>query len=117
MKKLAALSEVLKHIELFGGGRIGCIVFNKDVLRYTGEHTGGYIDYARSVKGVDVAFTVKYIDYSSSFFSSAARIGEKHPFRSIVQLSASTVIFRRAMTGSSFPVVAFFWVSPVSYTS
>lgn len=69
MKKLAALSEVLKHIELFGGGRIGCIVFNKDVLRYTGEHTGGYIDYARSVKGVDVAFTVKYIGDEESRIS------------------------------------------------
>ena len=61
MLKLRALSEVLKHIELFDNSRISCISFSPDVLKYTGEHTGGYIDYARSVKGVEVAFTVKYV--------------------------------------------------------
>lgn len=59
--KLHALSEVLKHIELFGDNKVAGITFSPDVLKYTGEHTGGYIDYARTVKGVDVAFTVKYI--------------------------------------------------------
>jgi len=59
--KLHALSEVLKHIELFGNNKVAGITFSPDVLKYTGEHTGGYIDYARTVKGVDIAFTVKYI--------------------------------------------------------
>jgi phosphoesterase RecJ-like protein len=59
--KLRALSEVLKHIELFAGNTVAGISFTPDVLKHTGEHTGGYIDYARNVKGVDVAFTVKYI--------------------------------------------------------
>jgi phosphoesterase RecJ-like protein len=59
--KLRAISEVLKHIELFGNNRVAGITFDADLLHYTGEHTGGYIDYARSVKGVDIAFTVKYI--------------------------------------------------------
>ncbi len=61
MIKLRALSEVLKHIELFGANHVAGISFTPDVLKYTGEHTGGYIDYARSVKGVDVAFTVKFV--------------------------------------------------------
>jgi phosphoesterase RecJ-like protein len=59
--KLRALSEVLKHIELFAGNTVAGISFTPEVLKHTGEHTGGYIDYARNVKGVDVAFTVKYI--------------------------------------------------------
>lgn len=59
--KLRALSEVLRHIELFAGSRVSGITFTPEVMKYTGEHTGGYIDYARSLKGVDVAFTVKYI--------------------------------------------------------
>lgn len=59
--KLQALSEVLKHIDLYGDGKVAGITFTPDILQYTGEHTGGYIDYARTVKGVDVAFTVKYI--------------------------------------------------------
>lgn len=61
MVKLRALSEVLKHIEMFGGNRIAGISFTPEVLKYTGEHTGGYIDYARSVKSVEIAFTVKYV--------------------------------------------------------
>ena len=52
---------MLQQIELFEGGRIAGISFTEDVLKYTGEHTGGYIDYARRIKGVDVAFTVKAV--------------------------------------------------------
>lgn len=59
--KTRALSQVLQQIELFEGGRIAGISFTEDVLKYTGEHTGGYIDYARRIKGVDVAFTVKAV--------------------------------------------------------
>lgn len=61
LDKLKALSEVLQHIELFGDNRISCISYTPEILKLTGEHTGMYIDYARNVKGVDVAFTVKYI--------------------------------------------------------
>lgn len=61
MDKLKALSEVLKHIELFADNRISCISYTPEILQLTGEHTGMYIDYARNLKGVDVAFTVKYI--------------------------------------------------------
>ena len=61
MVKLHALSEVLRHIELFDDKHVAGITFTPEVLKYTGEHTGSYIDYARNVKGVDVAFTVKYI--------------------------------------------------------
>lgn len=59
--KLKALSEVLQHIELFGSNRIACLSFTPELLQYTGEHTGSYIDYIRTIQGVDVAFTVKYI--------------------------------------------------------
>lgn len=59
--KLRAISEVLKHIELFANNRISGITFDTELLKFTGEHTGGYIDYARSVKGSEVAFTIKYI--------------------------------------------------------
>lgn len=61
LKKLQALSEVLRHIELFGGNRIAALSFTPDILTYTGIHTGSYIEYIRKIKGVDVAFTVKYI--------------------------------------------------------
>lgn len=60
MNKLKALSQVLQEIELFAGGRVAGISFTQEVQQYTGEHTGGYIDYARRLKGVDVAFTVKW---------------------------------------------------------
>ncbi|WP_101912695.1 DHH family phosphoesterase [Megasphaera vaginalis (ex Bordigoni et al. 2020)] len=59
-QKIRALSEVLNKVELLGGKRIACIAFTPELLQYTGEHTGGYIDYARNISGVDVAFTVKY---------------------------------------------------------
>lgn len=59
--KLKALSEVLQHIELYGGNQIACLSFTPELLQYTGEHTGSYIDYIRTIQGVDVAFTVKYI--------------------------------------------------------
>lgn len=61
MVKLKALSEVLKHIDIVAAGKAAGITFTPELLSYTGEHTGGYIDYARNVKGVDIAFTVKYI--------------------------------------------------------
>lgn len=61
LDKLKALSEVLKHIELFADGKVSAISYTPEILKLTGEHTGMYIDYARNVKGVDVAFTVKYV--------------------------------------------------------
>lgn len=61
LAKLQALSEVLRHIELFGEGQVACLSFTPDLLQYTGEHTGSYIDYIRTIQGVDVAFTVKYV--------------------------------------------------------
>lgn len=61
LTKLKALSEVLKHIEIVAHNKAAGIAFTQDVLAYTGEHTGDYIDYPRNVKGVDIAFTVKYV--------------------------------------------------------
>lgn len=61
LNTLQALSEVLKHIELFADNKVAGISYTPEILKLTGEHTGMYIDYARNVKGVDVAFTVKYI--------------------------------------------------------
>ncbi len=61
LSKLQALSEVLGHIELFGNNTVAGLAFTPELLQYTGEHTGSYIDYVRCIKGVDVAFTVKYI--------------------------------------------------------
>ncbi len=61
MEKLRALSEVLRRVELFGGRRIAALSFTPEVLKYTGEHTGSYIDYIRKLRRVDAAFTVKYI--------------------------------------------------------
>ena len=61
LAKLQALSEVLRHIEMFGENQIACLSFSPELLQYTGEHTGSYIDYIRTIQGVDVAFTVKYI--------------------------------------------------------
>ena len=52
---------MLRHIELFGEGQVACLSFTPDLLQYTGEHTGSYIDYIRTIQGVDVAFTVKYV--------------------------------------------------------
>lgn len=61
LDKLHALSKVLEQLELFDKGRISCLAYTPEVLKLTGEHTGMYIDYARNIKGVDVAFTVKYV--------------------------------------------------------
>lgn len=61
LSKLQALSEVLRHIELFGDNTVAGLAFTPELLQYTGEHTGSYIDYVRCIKGVDAAFTVKYI--------------------------------------------------------
>lgn len=61
LASLQALSEVLKHIELFADNRVAGIAYTPEILALTGEHTGMYITYARNIKGVDIAFTVKYI--------------------------------------------------------
>ena len=61
LEKLKALSKVLEHLELFDDGRISCLSYTPEVLKITGEHTGMYMDYARNVKGSEVAFTVKYV--------------------------------------------------------
>lgn len=61
LAKMQALSEVLRHIELFGNHRIAGLAFTPELLQYTGEHTGSYMDYVRTIKGVDVAFTVKFV--------------------------------------------------------
>lgn len=61
LEKLKALSQVLEHLELFDDGRISCLSYTPEVLKITGEHTGMYMDYARNVKGAEVAFTVKYV--------------------------------------------------------
>lgn len=66
LAKLQALSEVLRHIELFGNNTVAGLAFTPELLQYTGEHTGSYIDYVRSVKGVDAAFTVKFINESET---------------------------------------------------
>ena len=66
LAKLQALSEVLRHIELFGNNTVAGLAFTPELLQYTGEHTGSYIDYIRSVKGVDAAFTVKFINESET---------------------------------------------------
>lgn len=58
---LTVLSEVLRHIERFADGRMAGIVFTPELLALTGDHTGSYIDYVRIIKGVDVAFTVRYV--------------------------------------------------------
>ena len=55
------MSKVLYHLELFDDGRISCLSYTPEVLKITGEHTGMYMDYARNVKGSEVAFTVKYV--------------------------------------------------------
>ena len=62
LDKLKALSEILKHIELFADGKVSSISYTPVILELTGEHTDMYIDYARNIKGVEVAFTVKYIN-------------------------------------------------------
>lgn len=61
LNTLQALSKVLQHIELMAGGKIAGIAYTPEILKWTGEHTGMYIDYARNVKGVEIAFTVKYV--------------------------------------------------------
>jgi phosphoesterase RecJ-like protein len=81
--KLRALSEVLKHIELFAGNTISGISFTPDVLKYTGEHTGGYIDYARNIKGVDVAFTVKYISDNETRISLRSKTVDVNAIASV----------------------------------
>lgn len=61
LNKLRALSKVLDQLELFADGRISCLSYTPELLAVIGEHTGIYIDYARRIKGAEVAFTVKYI--------------------------------------------------------
>lgn len=61
IEKLRALSEVLHHIELFHSNTIAGLAFTPSLLKITGEHTGSFIDYVRTIRGVDVAFTVKYM--------------------------------------------------------
>lgn len=61
LNKLRALSKVLDQLELFADGRISCLSYTPELLSVIGEHTGIYIDYARRIKGAEVAFTVKYI--------------------------------------------------------
>ena len=73
LSKLQALSEVLRHVELFGGNKISALSFTPEVLQYTGEHTGSYIDYIRRIRGVEVAFTVKYIGPEETRISLRSR--------------------------------------------
>lgn len=61
LAKMQALAEVLQHIELFGGNTVAGLAFTPELMQYTGEHTGSYMDYVRNIKGVDVAFTVKFV--------------------------------------------------------
>lgn len=66
-KSLAAirsLSSVLNSIEIFCEGRISCITITTAMLDGC-ESTEGFIDFARVIRGVDLAVMVKYRDESS----------------------------------------------------
>lgn len=73
LETMQALSEVLKHIELMADGKIAMIAYTPELLQITGDHTGMYIDYARNIRGVETACTVKYVSPAETRVSLRSR--------------------------------------------
>ncbi|MFO7982503.1 MAG: bifunctional oligoribonuclease/PAP phosphatase NrnA [Desulfuromonadales bacterium] len=74
-KRLRLLAEVLQTLEVSSCGRYASICSTLDMMRRTGsgpEHTDGFINYPRSVSGVEVAI----------FFREVADLKFKVGFRS-----------------------------------
>lgn len=63
--RLRLLAEVLPTLEVSGCGRIAAICSTLDMMKRTGtgaEHTDGFINYPRSVSGVEVAIFFREIE-------------------------------------------------------
>lgn len=73
--RIKLLSEVLNTLRLDGGGRISSMVVTKDMMAKTNtlpEHTDGFVNYGRGIKGVEVAILIREIGenkYKASFRS------------------------------------------------
>lgn len=56
--KIRLFSEAIQTLKLEGNGRIGSIFVSRDMLKQAGanlEHTDSFVDFVRTIKGVEVA--------------------------------------------------------------
>lgn len=72
LQSLKTLAKVLQSLELFADGKIGCITINEELLACC-DSTEGFIDFARTVEGVDVAVMVKYVDHATCRISMRSK--------------------------------------------
>lgn len=61
-QELEALKQVLPSLSYSYDGRVCGLVVPKEVMSLEGISTDGFIDYPRSLKGVEVAYLLKYVD-------------------------------------------------------
>jgi phosphoesterase RecJ-like protein len=62
LARMKLLAEVLDTLELAPGGKLATITIRRDMVARTGTHldlTDGFINYARSVDGVEVAASLR----------------------------------------------------------
>ena len=62
LSNLVTLTKVLQTIELHHNGEIATMAISRDLLQDPSESTEGFINYARSIDGVEVAILLKAID-------------------------------------------------------
>lgn len=72
LQSLKILGKILESMELFADGKISCIVITEEILAGC-DSTEGFIDFARTVEGADVAVMVKYADAASSRISMRSK--------------------------------------------
>lgn len=59
LSNIHALSKALDTLEIFCDGKISCMTITPDILELS-ENTEGFIDFARTVDGVDLAILIKH---------------------------------------------------------
>lgn len=62
LSSLITLTKVLQTTELHHGGKVAIITIPKDMLQDPNENTEGFINYPRSIEGVEIAILLKAID-------------------------------------------------------
>lgn len=62
LSNLVTLTKVLQTIELHHNGEIATMSISRDLVQDPSESTEGFINYARSIDGVEVAILLKAID-------------------------------------------------------
>lgn len=66
--KIALLAKVLETLSFALGGRVGYMVVTRDTLKETGaleEHTEGFVEIPRSIRGVDVSLLFNEVSDNS----------------------------------------------------